>query len=138
MDEKDRKIVEILMLDGRIPKVKIAKSLNITEAAVRKRIQNLENKKIILLYKAVVNYKTAGLSASITGFDVESEELWNVVENLKQLEFVKSLWLTAGDHTILAEIVASNTEELSKFHEDISKIKGVKKVCPAIILDILK
>lgn len=138
MDEKDKEIISILMSNGKVSKVKIAKLLKITETAVRKRIKNLENKKIILFYKAVVNYKNAGLAASITGLDVEPEDFWNVINYLKEQNFVKSVWLTTGDHTILLEIVASNTLELSKIHDEISKIKGVKRVCPSVILDTLK
>lgn len=35
--------------------------LNVTEAAVRKRISNLEKREEILGYRAVVNYKRVGI-----------------------------------------------------------------------------
>jgi Lrp/AsnC family transcriptional regulator for asnA, asnC and gidA len=138
VNEKDVKIIEIMMENARTPKTNIARELNITEAAVRKRILNLEKEKIVLGYKAVVNYKTVGLSASLTGLDVEPEKLWYVVDELKKVDEVKSMWLTTGDHTLMAEIVAKGVEAISAIHEKIGKIKGIKRVCPSIIVDVLK
>lgn len=138
MDEKDLKIINLLVSNARIPKTKIAKEMNVTEAAVRKRISNLEKREEILGYKAIVNYKKVGLSASLTGVDVEPDKLWKVVEELKNLESVKSLWLTTGDHTIMAEIIAKSVQELSEIHQKIAEMVGVKRVCPSIITDIVK
>ena len=132
------KILDLLVSNARISKTKIARELNITEAAVRKRILNLENKEKILGYKAVINYKNVGLSASLTGVDVEPDKLWKIVEELKKLDSVKSLWLTTGDHTIMAEIIAKSVKELSEIHEKIAEMEGVKRVCPSIITDIVK
>ncbi len=138
MDEKDIKIIEMLISNARIPKTRIAKELNVTEAAIRKRIANLERREEILGYRAVINYKKVGLVASLTGVDVEPESLWQVVEELKGMDAVKALWLTTGDHTIMTEIVATSVDELSKIHEKIASMQGVKRVCPSVITDILK
>lgn len=138
MDEKDKKIIEIVMENARTPKTNIARELGITEAAVRKRISNLEKERILLGYKAVVDYKAVSLSASLTGMDVEPERLWDVVEALKKMDEVKSMWLTTGDHTLMAELVADGVDEISAIHEKIGRIKGIKRVCPSIIVDVLK
>ncbi|MET1123665.1 MAG: Lrp/AsnC ligand binding domain-containing protein [Archaeoglobaceae archaeon] len=138
MDEKDKIIVLSLLSNGRIPKTKLAELLGITEAAVRKRIAKLESEGIIVGYRAIINYRTAKLAASLTGIDVEPEKIWNVIEKLKEIEGVKQLWLTSGDHTIMAEIIAENTEELSEIHRRIEEIEGVKRICPSVIIDTLK
>ncbi len=138
MDEKDAKIVSLLMKNARIPKTKIAEELNVTETAIRKRISKLERSGVILGYKAIINYKTAGLSASLTGVDVEPDRLWEVIGKLKEIEEVKSIYLTTGDHMLMLEIVGRSVDELSRIHERISKLEGVKRICPAVILDVLK
>lgn len=138
MDEKDLKIIEILTKNARVTKVRIAKDLGITETAVRKRIARLEREGIIIGYKAVINYKISGLSASLTGLDVEPEKLWKVVNELKRFDEIKAMWLTTGDHTLMLEIVTRSVNDLSKVHDRISRIDGVKRICPAIILDVLK
>ncbi len=131
------KIIEILMQNARIPKTEIAKRLGITETAVRKRIAKLEGV-VILGYKAIINYKSAGLASSLTGVDVHAEKLWEVVDKFKGINEIKSIWLTTGDHTIMLEIVAKSVKDLQIVHDMISKMDGVKRVCPSIILDVLK
>ena len=138
MDGKDRTILKMLMENARIPKTHIAKTLGVTETAVRKRIAKLEKEKIVLGYKAIINYKTAGLSASLTGVDVEPERLWSVISRLKEMEEIKSIMLTTGDHMIMLEIVAESVEELSEIHRKIEELEGVKRICPAIVLDVMK
>ncbi len=138
VDEKDISILDSLMENARIQKTKLAEKLGVTEAAIRRRLNKLEQRKIILGYKPVVNYRIAGLSASLTGIDVEPEKLWYVVSELKKIDNVKSMFMTTGDHTIMVEVVAKSVEELSKTHEKMERIDGVVRVCPSVLLDVLK
>ncbi|WP_457548628.1 Lrp/AsnC family transcriptional regulator [Archaeoglobus sp.] len=138
MDEKDLKVIEMLLENARIPKTHIAKALNVTETAVRKRIQKLENLGVIMGYRAIVNYKAVNLASSLTGVDVDAEKLWLVVSKLKEMDEVKSMWLTTGDHMIMLEIVVKSVDELSVVHDRIARMEGVKRVCPAVILEVLK
>jgi len=138
MDRKDMEILLTLLKDARIPKTKIAEKLGVTETAVRKRIEKLEEQKILLGYRAILDFKKAGLFFSFTGIDVEPEEIWKTMNALKEFEEVFNLYLTSGDHTILAEILADSFEKLNEVHERISKLKGVKRICPAIVLEVVK
>ncbi|MEM0353792.1 MAG: Lrp/AsnC ligand binding domain-containing protein, partial [Archaeoglobaceae archaeon] len=63
---------------------------------------------------------------------------WNVVEKIKGLKNVVSLFLTSGDHVIMAEVVCESMQEMMSFHEQIAKIEGVKRVCPAVIVEVVK
>ncbi|MCS7130604.1 MAG: Lrp/AsnC family transcriptional regulator [Archaeoglobaceae archaeon] len=138
MDEKDLEILFTLLKNAKIPKSKIAEKLGVTETAVRKRIEKLEAQKILVGYQAILNFKKAGLFFSFTGLDVEPERLWSTLNILKEMEEIYNVYLTSGDHTILAEIVSESLEKLNEIHERISKIEGVKRVCPAIVLEVVK
>ncbi len=140
MDERDRKIIEILVKNGRATLTEIAKELGISEAAVRKRLKNLEERGIIKGYTAIIDYEKAGYGViSLTGIDTEPDKFLDVAKKLREHEFVKSLYITSGDHMIMAEILAKDGDELTKIlSEVIGKIEGVKRVCPAIVLDKIK
>ncbi len=140
MDERDRKIVEILMKNGRATLTEIAKELGISEAAVRKRLKNLEERGIIKGYTAIVDYEKLGYGVlSLTGVDTDPDKFLDVATKLKDYDFVRSLYITSGDHMIMAEIVARDGDELTRIiSEVIGKIEGVKRVCPAIVLEKLK
>ncbi len=139
LDEKDLRIVQILLGRGRASYTDIARELGISDVAVIKRIRKLEQIGVIKGYRAVVDPKKLGYSAvSITGIDVEPEHLFTVINTLKNKEYVKYLALTTGDHSVMMVIWARNGSELGKIHREISKLDGVKRVCPAIILDVVK
>ena len=126
------------MKDARTPKTKIAKELNISETAVRKRIARLEKEGIIIGYKATINYKLAKMVASLTGLDVDPDKLLDVIKILKKIPEIKSIYLTTGDHVLMIEVVGKSVDELAKIHDNIAKLEGVKRICPSIILDVLK
>jgi Lrp/AsnC family transcriptional regulator for asnA, asnC and gidA len=138
VDPRDLKIVMELVKNGRIKKTELAKMLKITETAVRKRIEKLEKNKVILGYRAVVDFKKLGIFSSLTGIDVEPEHIWKVVERLKQMENVNSVYLTSGDHVLMVEVVTDSLDTMRRLHEEISGIQGVKRVCPAVIMEVLK
>jgi len=138
MDEIDQIIIENLMKNARTPKATLAKKLNLTEAAVRKRLKKLESSQTILGYKAIVDYQKTGKVASITGVDVEPEKLWRVIEKLKVLDEINTITLTSGDHMMLIEIVVRTMNELEEVHKRIEGFDGVIKVCPAILIKNIK
>ncbi len=139
LDDKDLMIINMLKENSRTPYTDIARKLGISDVAVLKRIRKLEQLGVIKKYTIIVDPKKLGYNAvSITGIDSEPEHLFNVLEELKNKDYVNFLALTSGDHSIIAIIWAHDSRELARIHDEISKINGVKRVCPALILDILK
>ncbi len=139
LDEKDLKILRILSRNARAPFSEIAREVELSDVAVMKRVRKLEQLGIIKKYTIVVDPRKLGYrSVSITGIDVEPEHLFSVVDKLKTMPNVKFLAITSGDHSIMTIIWARDSEEISKIHEELSKIRGVKRVCPAIVLDVIK
>ena len=131
------KIISYLRRNARMPKVRIAEELGVTETAVRKRIKRLEEHGIILGYRAIIDYRKIGMVCSYTGIDVEPETLLSIVRKLRENKQITSLYLTSGDHDLLVEIIANNINELEKIHDEISRINGVKRICPAIITEVI-
>ncbi|MBC7091593.1 MAG: Lrp/AsnC family transcriptional regulator [Nitrososphaeria archaeon] len=138
MDSLDKIIIEELLKNARISKSNLAKKLNLTEAAIRKRLKKLEASGIILGYRTVIDYQKAELVASITGVDVEPEKLWKAIEKLKVLDEIKTIMLTSGDHMILVEIVTDKMDRLEEVHRRIEGLEGVIRVCPAILIKGIK
>ncbi|RLF81459.1 transcriptional regulator [Thermococci archaeon] len=140
LDERDRIIIEMLTRDARTPFTEIAKALGISETAVRKRVRSLEERGIVRQYTIRVDPQKLGYNlVSITGVDTTPERLFEVASKLKEFEFVRELYLSSGDHMIMAEIWAKDGGDLADIMSNkIGKIDGVTKVCPAIILERLK
>ena len=139
LDNKDMEILRILSRNSRITYVDIAKRLGLSDVAVIKRIRRLEQLGVIRKYTIRIDVKKLGYGViSITGIDVDPEYLFNIVNELKDKEYVRYLAITSGDHALMTVILAKDSSELSKLHQEISFMRGVKRVCPAIVLDVVK
>mgnify|MGYP000111886410 CR=1 FL=1 len=139
IDQKDLIIIRMLMENARIPLSEIASKLNISDVAVRKRVSKLEKMGVLSGYTAKVDPKALGYEViSLTGIDVESENLLAVAQEIAKKPYAKSVCVTTGDHTIMAEIWAKNSDEMSKIIKEIGDLPGVKRICPAIVMHFLK
>jgi len=139
IDEKDHIIVRMLMENARTSLSDIAKELGISDVAVRKRVSKLEKMGVLLGYSAKINPKALGYDVvSLTGIDVESENLLVVAQEIAKKPYAKSVCVTTGDHAIMVEIWAKSGDEMSEIIEEISRLPGVKRICPAIVMDYLK
>lgn len=139
IDDKDKKIIEILEKNARTPYTKIAKELGLSEGAIRKRVENLEKNGVIKRYVAVVDPKKVGYnSITLLGVDVEPTKLLEVANEISKIDEAKNVSISTGDHMIMAEIWARDGRRLSELLTRIGKIEGVKKLCPAIILEKIK
>ncbi len=139
LDERDLQIIKILMGNARTTMTEIAKRIGMTDVAVKKRIKRLEELGVIKKYTIVVDPAKIGYnSVALVGMDAEPESILEVANSLAQREYTKSVSLTTGDHMIMAEIWARDNSDLRKILEEIGKLKGVKKICPAIVLETIK
>uniref|UniRef100_A0A7C4H646 Lrp/AsnC family transcriptional regulator n=1 Tax=Staphylothermus marinus TaxID=2280 RepID=A0A7C4H646_STAMA len=139
IDEIDYKILRILLKNSRSTYVDIAREVNLSDVAVIKRIKKLENIGVIKKYSCVIDPVKLGYSkVSITGINVDPDALLNVIENLKNKDYVKYIAITSGDHELITIIWARDSDELMRIHREIESLPGVRKIYPALLLDVVK
>ncbi|MEM3641348.1 MAG: Lrp/AsnC family transcriptional regulator [Candidatus Bathyarchaeia archaeon] len=140
MDEIDIKILEMLEEDGRKPFTEIAQKLNLSEASVRKRVSALQKKGVIKKFTIKVDSAKLGIkTVAIVGLEVDPARFLEVAQRLCDFKEIKCVATSTGDHMIMTEIWTKDGRELTKLiSEKIAMIDGVKKICPAIILEKLK
>ena len=140
IDDKDRKILEILLKDSRTPYSEIAKVLGISDTAVRKRIKNLEEQGVIKCYTICVDPHFIGYKCiAVVGIDTESDKFYNVAQKLREMDEVKCLDITSGESMIIAEIWAQDGEALAQIlSQKIGKIEGVRRIKSSVVLQKLK
>ncbi len=135
MDERDRIIVEALIEDSRTPYVELAKMLRITEAAVRKRVRNLEDSGIISKFTIRVDPSVLGYSSvAIIGIDTKPDALIWVQATVKRMKGVRYTSLSSGDHMLMFGVWCHDQNELRSVISRVKKMDGVTKVCPAVLL----
>ena len=60
IDEKDKKILELLRSDARIPNISIAKELKLDPKTIRQRINSLQEKTVVKAYRPIFNVQKIG------------------------------------------------------------------------------
>ncbi len=111
LDETSKAIIEQLQQDGRRPYATIGKAVGLSEAAVRQRVQRLQESGVMQIV-AVTDPVQVGFSrAAMIGVRVEGdvEAVADAMEGLPEVDY---LVVCAGGFDILAEIVAENDDHL--------------------------
>lgn len=140
IDDCDRKIIQMLEQDSRRSFNEVAKKLKLSESAIRKRVMALQDKGVIKKFTIQVDPTKLGAnSVSIVGVDVEPTKLLEVAQKLCDLEEIRSVATSTGDHMIMTEIWTKDGRELTKLLSGkIGAIDGIKKICPAMLLEKFK
>lgn len=140
IDTIDKKIVDILMEDGRMSSSEIARRLgDVSERVVRYRIdQMLESG--VMRVGAIINPKKLGYSViADTKIQVESGQVLAIARHMASFECVTYVGCSIGEGDIGAQIVARSNEELYTFiTEVLGQIPGVIKTTTMIVPLILK
>ncbi len=139
MDKRDETILDMLSKNARISYSKIANKLEISEAAVRKRVKKLEEEGIIEGYTIKINPEKIGYkSVAHVGIDTNPTHFLKIACRLTEMDTVKCVTITSGGHMIMIDVWAKDSKELNDILNSIKKIDGVVAVNPSIILERLK
>ena len=134
MDERDKRILSVLLADARTTYSALAKTLSISEAAIRKRVRNLETSGVIQRYTLHVDPSALGFDAcAIIGIDTDPDALARVQGEVRRLKGVRYTSLSSGDHMLVFGAWCKDMPELRRMVSHVKSLRGVKKVCPAIM-----
>jgi Lrp/AsnC family transcriptional regulator for asnA, asnC and gidA len=138
IDDIDAQIIHALKQNGRIPNTEIAKQLNVSEAAIRKRLKRLIEEEIIQIV-AVVNHLKLGyeLEGNIK-IKIDPTRAENVKRRLSELE---NLWYIAyltGAADFDVEFNVQSQEEMRLLIEEINAIDGVREIETSVRLQLVK
>ncbi len=132
-DKTDDEILKILKEDSRESFVDIGKKLKLSESAVRRRVKNLIDNKVIK--KFTVEMGEQNSTKAIVLISVESSiDTSKVSAKLTSLEGVKTVYEITGQYDIAVIISAPNITEINGSIDALRKIPGVSDTNTVIIL----
>lgn len=138
LDDVSKAIIEQLQQDGRRPYASVGKAVGLSEAAVRQRVQRLQEAGIMQIV-AVTDPMQLGFSrAAMIGVRVEGdvEAVAGLIEAMAEVDY---LVICAGTYDILAEIVAEDDDHLlDVINRRIRAIPSVKSTETFVYLKLRK
>ena len=132
-DKIDDKILDYLRNDSRESFVEIGKKLKLSESAVRRRVKNLVQGKVI--EKFTIEMGETNSTSAIILISVDSTiDTSKVSSRLTKLNAVKTVYEITGQYDISVIIKAPSISEINASIDELRKIPGVIDTNTVIIL----
>ncbi len=140
MEQLKIKLLDLLQQDCRIPTDTLSVMLNESKENVEKAIKEMENDKVILCYRPLINWEhtemdrvEAMIEVSVTpqrdmGFD-------KIAGRIYRFDEVKSVFLMSGGYDLLVLVEAGTLKELAFFvSEKLSSLESVTGTKTSFVL----
>jgi len=140
IDEFGEQVLEIIDKNAKFTQEEIARQLGVPESRVKKAIEKLEKDRIILGYRANINWQRVrqhDVKALIevkviperkVGFDSVAESIYRFPE-------VSSVFLLSGGYDLLVQVEGDNLREVAQFvSAKLATINGVQSTVSHFIL----
>ncbi len=136
LDPIDEKIISILKINSRQPFVEIAKEIGLSESAIRRRVKNLMDTKIIKRFTVELDNKNR--TSAITLISVTSTSDTSTVSTaLMSLNGVEVIYEITGQYDIAAIISSSSVAEINRCIDDVRRIEGVSDTNTVFVLSTM-
>ena len=130
IDSLDKKILSILLKNGRIPYTEVAKRCKVSGAAIHQRINKLQADGIISGSQINLNLKKMGYTTcAFIGIQVQllsTKSHIDVFDKIKQIPEIVECHHISGKYSLLIKLYTKNNEHLKNLI--IEKIQSIPKV----------
>ena len=128
IDSLDKKILNIVSQNARIPFKDVAAECGVSRAAIHQRVQHLIENGVITGSGFDVNPKSLGYSTcTYIGLNLERGSMYkNVVARLNSINEIVECHFTTGSYTMLIKLYAKDNEQLMDLlNNKLQTIPGV-------------
>src|SRR5262245_58806702 len=141
LDEKDRRILELVQRDAKLAQAEIAKRVGLSTAAVNERLKKLENAGVIRRHIALVDPRAVGTSvtAFVEVFIEHPRFEPTFIARTLELDEVQECHHITGEFSLLLKVRARDMEGLQQLliHQ-INAVEGVRQTRTVIVLSTSK
>ena len=137
LDEVSKGIIEQLQEDGRRSYAEIGKAVGLSEAAVRQRVQKLQEAGVMQVVAVTDPMQLGFTRQAMIGVRVNGDSA-RVAEAIGTIPAADYVVLTAGKFDILAEVVCEDDDDLLELGNRIRGIDGVQSVETLVYLKLHK
>lgn len=138
IDELDKKILETISQNARIPFKDVAVDCGVSRAAIHQRVQRLMDIGVIVGSGYHVNPKMLGFhTCTYVGLSLAKGSMYKeAIEELKKIPEIVEAHFTTGPYSIIVKLYARDNEHLMNLlNERIQEIPGIMATETMISLD---
>jgi len=143
LDLFDRRIIEALQADARMPVAAIAERTALSATPVSRRLKRLEDEGLIRAYAPVLDTRKLGFALDayvLVNLDAHSDEnIAGFEQAIAENPYVIACHAVTGDRDYLLHVLARDVEHLGQITlKSIVRIQGVRDVQSVIVLETIK
>ena len=140
LDDVNRRIIQMLMDNGRKPYREISEQLGLSESTVRKRVSKLLKKSVISKFTIQLNPQRDGkrVMAFITIVPNNQSNIKEVADEISNYSEVSESFYMSGKCGILLKVEVASLHKLDEFIESIRETRGISEIESCIVLRVLK
>jgi Lrp/AsnC family transcriptional regulator for asnA, asnC and gidA len=114
LDELDKKILEMIVNNARIPFLEVARACNVSGAAIHQRVQKLNSLGVIKGSEFLLDHDKIGYETSAyMGIFLKDPSKFNfVVDKLREIPEVVECHYTTGKYDLFIKVYARNNQHL--------------------------
>ena len=129
IDALDRKILKLIQNDARIPFLEVARTCNVSGAAIHQRIQKLTSMGILKGSEFIIDPEKIGFEtcAYVGLYLKDPEKFDDVVEKVRQITEVTECHYTTGGYDMFIKIYARNNHHLLNIIHDKLQPLGLSR-----------
>ena len=138
VDDVGKRLIEELQRDGRRSYAALAKTVGLSEAAVRQRVQRMVDSGLMQVVAVTDPLQVGFRRQAMIGLRVEGD-LVRVADELAKVDEVDYVVITAGSFDILLELVCEDDDHLLRvLSERIRVLPGVRDTETFVYLKLAK
>ena len=138
LDDTDRRILNLLMQDAKLPYSEIARQLHVSGGTIHVRMTRLEELGIVRGATLDLDLQKVGygIQAFLGIYLLKSSFCDSVITQLRGIPEVISLHFTTGSYNLFARIACRDTLHLRNvLHDQVQQIEGVERTETLISLE---
>jgi len=140
MDKFDERILLELKSDGRISNVELSNAVGLSPSATLRRVQDLEKRKVIKGYRAVLDKDQLGIGfAAYVSIGLNSHTKKAQLDFEEHVRFEKEVvecHNITGANEYLLRVETENLNAYKRFHSDVlGECKWVKSISTMVVMD---
>ncbi|EZQ11135.1 MULTISPECIES: Lrp/AsnC family transcriptional regulator [Acidianus] len=139
LDDVDKKILNILQQDSRIPFSRLAKIMNLSESTIHMRIKRLREAGVIRGFCVDVDLDKIGMNVlAFVLLKSDPKRYENILEQLQKMDEIFEIYDVTGEYYALLKVRVSSKEELAKTLDKLGNMEGVTSTYTMFVLRSLK
>lgn len=140
LDAIDRKILDELLLDARLPVAELARRVGLSKTPVAQRIKHLEDSGLITGYRAILSPIKLGLShvtyVEVRLTDTREAALTKFNEKVREIPEIEECYMIAGGFDYLLKVRSKNIDEYRQvMGEKISALPHVSATSSYVAME---